>query len=1166
MKLITTIRKIAKWLRRIPIILLIIVPLFFLSIILTGFDFSSEIKTAENTPKNIYQNLAVENMKELVEIKKADDNSGYYLDFIEDFDEKVEKIIEDTKNKLGLHTLPQKGAKQFIKKIIKAEVITQFPNLGGNVPAESNGFQGAIDIKRITPNKEIGSIDDNPGRGESTAIEKEVVYDTVAKNPSDEEKVKAWQSGQVLWTKDDAVVFEEEESQITPGTKTGYWYEKKKEGSLETIVIDRGTQATYTGKYEKSTNFLTNEITIYVEIETPNLTGFVRSNTLETEEDKKAREEKNLEEDSIAESSSQVSSRAPENSRNQTAGKEGESYTIAIAAGHNNTDNTGARKGSLIEEELTVRTAEKVEELLKTYSNITVVQTGSTSANRGGIKVGERTQLARNANPDLCIQIHFDAGGGSGVQAIYKEGDGISQQLADFLSAGMANSMSLPNKGAGADTERCAVGSLGIIENAATSGFPSVVTEGGFVDGEPDATLLKGNGTDLCAQGIVNGILEYLKADHNGYTASNIQNQNVQGSIESRVYSLKYVEPNQLDEYIEQGNLEALRVFTLDESRNLVTVTWNLNEDGSVELKKNAPMNFETPLQNYIMPYEYLLFFYINSNEKKFSEKLADEVLDTEIVVAIQDNVTTTKTIEVTSEKKEASMSEFNYEKQISSTTKVMEACTPKIEITYADAWCAKYYKESSYSSGILGMLNQSGDIIVNLKGNVKITSSNSTTGYNQVGDIQKADSGKDDEDGKDIMYTYKICQKTDTTQNTMSIQYDSGKAEFKGITNKFVKAFQDANMHNWIKNRYAKLYKIIGNNEKTANLLDLTKYLIYKATNNSWGVTEYSFAEFDISKFQAVGGIYGGSIQEKIWFALKDVGYSSIAAAGALGNIDLESGGFNTTAVNPTSGAMGLIQWLGGRADKLRQYAASKGVDWTDENAQIEFLVAEVSGQGPAAGIADRRRSGYILNEGIVSTHDDWKNATTLEDATLHFMRFFESPGTKTTYDRSGTWGPSRLDRAKMYYDQFKDMQKPSGDSRIGAINLSGENANKMLQMLNEAIRIADDDRYTYSQGNRYGEFQYDCSSFIARLYKAYFNFDAPSTTRQYGSAYLVGPIGSVEVQPGDVLWKPSHVEMYIGNGLQVGAHTDGIALADQISVESYNPGYFTHVYRFIQ
>ena len=53
------------------------------------------------------------------------------------------------------------------------------------------------------------------------------------------------------------------------------------------------------------------------------------------------------------------------------------------------------------------------------------MQTGSTSENPGGIQVGERTELAREANPDLCIQIHFNAGGGTGVEAIYKEAEKI---------------------------------------------------------------------------------------------------------------------------------------------------------------------------------------------------------------------------------------------------------------------------------------------------------------------------------------------------------------------------------------------------------------------------------------------------------------------------------------------------------------------------------------------------------------------------------------------------------------------------------------------------------------------------------------------------------------------------------------------------------------------
>ena len=72
--------------------------------------------------------------------------------------------------------------------------------------------------------------------------------------------------------------------------------------------------------------------------------------------------------------------------------------------------------------------------------------------------------------------------------------------------------------------------------------------------------------------------------------------------------------------------------------------------------------------------------------------------------------------------------------------------------------------------------------------------------------------------------------------------------------------------------------------------------------------------------------------------------------------------------------------------------------------------------------------------------------------------------------------------------------------------------------------------------------------------------------TFAYFSSGVEVSGSGStVELQPGDVLWKTGHVEMYIGNGLRVGAHTDQVPAPDQISIENYSPGYFTKVYRFI-
>lgn len=633
-----------------------------------------------------------------------------------------------------------------------------------------------------------------------------------------------------------------------------------------------------------------------------------------------------------------ISSR--DNETRKTAGKEGETYTIAIAAGHNNTNDTGARKGSLKEEELTIKTAEKVEELLKPYTNIKVVQTGSTADNRGSIQVRDRVRLAREANPDLCIQIHYDAGGGSGVQGIYKAGDNVSAQLAEFLSTGMAEAMGLPDKGAGSDQERTAVKNLGIIENSATSGFPSVVTEGGFVDGEPDATLLKSNGTELCAKGIVEGILKYLEADHSGIVATNPGNETVQESIESKVYNLKYIEQEEMENYINNGDLKALKFFTLNDDKKLVTATWEKVSGGETKIKQNSAMDFRTALQKYTMPYEYLLYFYINTNTYEFAEQLAEEVLKTEIVIAVEDNVRTVKTLEVTKEKQEATISEYSYEgREVNSQTIITENCTPKIEVTYADAWCVKYYKENSYSRKALDWQEGTTEQILNIKGKVTITEDHTSTSYNAY-ESGKVTTENLDEEGNPISYNYTKYRKIETDTKTMDINYDTGKGKTKGNENKFVKLYQKNKMQNWI--REYLLFQIIEDNERTINLLTLTKYLMYKATSDKYGEIEYAFTEFDLDAFENMGGGYygewnGGTQEEFIKavapYAVKDMEQHQIYASVTIAQAIIESGwGMDNIALTyknffgmkAAQGAEANEYWGG---DKVALHASEGGI-----------------------------------------------------------------------------------------------------------------------------------------------------------------------------------------------------------------------------------------------
>lgn len=1002
----------------------------------------------------------------------------------------------------------------------------------------------------------------NTGKGETSVVEQtKVDQPAEITNRNDVNRLENMKEGQKLKISTiDAPLYKNVKGYFTPYIL---------EDTLTELKLKKGDIVTYKGKYEKDENSITKNVTVYIEVKIDDGTeGYLRlSSVIAFSEDTPLGKEENN-------SNSRINRLAKVTSRTGTEekkiGQDSENYVVAIAAGRNNGYDKGITnegKG-LKEEELTIKVAERVEELLKDYTNIKVIQTGSTSKNPSEVEPEDRAKKTRDANPNLCIQIYFSDGNTPGVQTIYRQGDNISQQLAEILSTNLANIMGLTDLKAGADVDKCKnsngiSSSLSIIENAAITGYPSVVAMGGNLNKDPDASVISDGGVEKYAQAIVKSIDGYFKADKEGRISTENSKTTYKDSTESKIINMKYVKKEQLQKYIDDGDVgNALKSYTIDDDKNIVIVSWTRNKDGSLELKTNNSLNLKTALQKYVMPYEYLLYFYMDTYYTKFSEDLADEVMNSEIVIAVQDNITTTNTIDTTTQRKDATVDRFDEDShETNKVNTTVENVSTSVNVTYVSTWCVKAYQENSYSKAVLDMGNEDEKILI-VPGKVSETNSNSSTSektvetgtgtYNEI--TVDANGNEQIEERK---YNYTVYEKVVSQTHTISNSYEKGELKTEGRENVFVNLYLKHHMQSKVRTS-GYLFQIIEDNEKTANYLSLTKYLIYKATKVPWGVLEYNYeGEFALSSFSSASGIYGGTIQEKVWFALRDLGYSEIAVAGAMGNIDYESGGFNPAIVEGGSGeGIGIVQWSFTRKAQLIAYAASKGLTWQDEDTQVEFLVAEISGQGVASGYSEHRTSGSIRDEGIISTSNDWANASNIEDATIYFMRFFESPGDRSSYNE-------RVVRAQKYYTEFQGKTKPAGDARIGTIKLTGDSANKMTQLLNEAVRIAEDDRYTYSMGNRYGQFQYDCSSLVARLYSKYFGFVAPNTTSEYGSAYYVGSPTSVDLQPGDVVWRPGHVELYIGNGQTVGAHTNEVAGPDQISVVPM--GQYTKVYRFI-
>lgn len=115
--------------------------------------------------------------------------------------------------------------------------------------------------------------------------------------------------------------------------------------------------------------------------------------------------------------------------------------------------------------------------------------------------------------------------------------------------------------------------------------------------------------------------------------------------------------------------------------------------------------------------------------------------------------------------------------------------------------------------------------------------------------------------------------------------------------------------------------------------------------------------------------------------------GYAPGAICGILANLQAESGMDPTALQKTKSGihhAAGIAQWenyaqQSGRWLNLKKYADSKGVDWTDLDTQIEFLLDEVDGLG----------SYFRSNCGISVA--DFKKQTDPKKATLQFQKAFE-------------------------------------------------------------------------------------------------------------------------------------------------------------------------------
>ena len=144
---------------------------------------------------------------------------------------------------------------------------------------------------------------------------------------------------------------------------------------------------------------------------------------------------------------------------------------------------------------------------------------------------------------------------------------------------------------------------------------------------------------------------------------------------------------------------------------------------------------------------------------------------------------------------------------------------------------------------------------------------------------------------------------------------------------------------------------------------------------------------------------------------------------------------------------------------------------------------------------------------------------------------------------------------------------------SPTGSPNLD-EKSQKVQDFINLAVKIANDNNppHLYESGQA-GPTNFDCTGFLSYC----LNQSGYGIQPCHGSAFDTGVVecgferkdyndseGYENLKPGDILSNSGHVELYIGDGKVVGAHSANKAPADQVSVESWYQDNWTEIYRF--
>lgn len=201
--------------------------------------------------------------------------------------------------------------------------------------------------------------------------------------------------------------------------------------------------------------------------------------------------------------------------------------------------------------------------------------------------------------------------------------------------------------------------------------------------------------------------------------------------------------------------------------------------------------------------------------------------------------------------------------------------------------------------------------------------------------------------------------------------------------------------------------------------------------------------------------GLKGSNTCEQVYNFLRIRGCSHEAAIGILANMHQESG--ISADKHQTGGpAKGILQWEGGRFNRLVEFADQNGRDWTDLECQLEFLWIELNSRDMNERMKGTSGFASNLNRHGINGHpqgfEGFKNTNNAEYATALFEGSFERAGIPMMQNRYNAL-PALNERLKNI-----KVKKPSGLLKVITSQGSNEMSNATLRpaiLNNESTKV---------------------------------------------------------------------------------------------------------------